>query len=69
MSIFSKAVRSAYQSDPDELLSHLYQSDPHLPERRGLVLPESPSLRFVFLSDAYGILEEKTHSFIQLGTL
>jgi hypothetical protein len=64
-----KQFRNLYQSNPDELLSHLYQSDPDLPERRGLVLPESPSLRFVFLSNAYGILEEKTCSFIQLGTL
>jgi hypothetical protein len=64
-----KQFRSLYQADPGELLSHLYQSDPALPERRGLVFPDAPSLRFVFLSDAYGILEEKTHSFIQLGTL
>jgi hypothetical protein len=63
-----KQFRILYQSDLDDLLGHLCQSDPNLPKRQGLVLPDSPSFRFVFLSDAYGILEEKTRSFIQLGT-
>ena len=64
-----KQFRKWYQSDPDDLLGHLQQSDPNLPERQGLALPDSPSFRFVFLSDAYGILEEKTCGFTQLGTL
>ena len=68
----AKQFRKLYQSDPDDLLGHLHQSDPNLPKRQGFVWPDSPSLRFVFLGvfpNEYGILEENTQHFIQLGTL